>query len=84
MEDVMANMSLPSSSTCAGVIAGQGETLTKVGLFGPLLQGLPRLSLTTVGFMDAWKHASPFLHLHRKMQLLPLKERLLRSERSDQ
>lgn len=37
MEDVMANMSKPSSSTCAGVIAGQGQTLTQVGLFYPLL-----------------------------------------------
>lgn len=30
MEDVMANMSKPSSSACAGAIAGEGQTLTQV------------------------------------------------------
>lgn len=53
MEDVMANMSKPSSSTCAGVIAGQGETLSKVGLFDSLLPVLLRFRLC---FVHDWKH----------------------------
>ena len=31
MEDVMANMSKPSSSACAGIIQGEAQTLVKVG-----------------------------------------------------
>lgn len=33
MEEVMANMSKPSSSACAGAIAGEGQTLTQVRTF---------------------------------------------------
>lgn len=35
MEDVVANMSKPSSSACAGIIEGEAQTLAKVGCFFP-------------------------------------------------
>lgn len=35
MEDVMANISKPSSSACAGAIAGEGQTLTQVRVLVP-------------------------------------------------
>lgn len=41
MEDVVANMSKPSSSACANAMAGEGQTLTQVGGFH---RSLPVLS----------------------------------------
>ena len=66
MEDVMANMSKPSSSACAGAIAGEGQTLTQVSeviapsfsvsLHLPVISGLPQKRKLSAGGNVAARH----------------------------
>lgn len=54
MEDVMANMSKPGSSACAGAIAGEGQTLTQVSKVilppFPVSCSVPRFTVGMISF----------------------------------